>query len=70
MSPEVPSPHCEAPKDEFPPWKMSRDQVLAGIEAKGLQVGKLIPAFSLKLLWDFGSWFLFSFCPSKQKLGI
>lgn len=58
-SPLSSSAHTEAPKDEIPPCKMSRDPILAGVEAKGLQVGKLIPAFSLKLLWDLGSCFFF-----------
>lgn len=67
---ESSSPLSTRAKDEIPPWKMSRNQIWAGMEAKGLQVGKLIPAFSLKLPRDLGSWFLFSFCPCKQKLGI
>lgn len=48
---------------------MSRDQILAGGEAKGLQVGKLIPASSLKLLWDLGSCFFFLFVPLNRNVG-
>lgn len=51
--------HSEAPKDEIPPWKVSRDQILAGVEAKGLASGKTQPCFLLKAA--LGSWGLVSF---------
>lgn len=51
--------HSEAPKDEIPPWKASGDQILAGVEAKGLASGKTQPCFLLKAA--LGSWGLISF---------